>query len=42
MRHKKSFITPQQRSILESAELADDAFLSAQKGNPDFFNIKKR
>ena len=38
---QKVFITPQQRSILESAELADDAFLSAQKGNPDFFNIKK-
>ncbi len=38
---QKVFITPQQRSILESAELADDAFLSAQKGNPDFFNIKR-
>ena len=38
---QKVFITPQQRSILESAELADDAFLSAQKGNPDFFNVKR-
>ncbi len=34
-------ISPQQRSILESAELTDDAFLSAQKGNPDFFNVKR-
>ena len=38
---QKVFITPQQRSILESTELADDAFLSAQKGNPDFFNVKR-
>ena len=38
---QKVFITPQQRSILESAELTDDAFLSAQKGNPDFFNVKR-
>ena len=38
---QKVFISPQQRSILESAELTDDAFLSAQKGNPDFFNVKK-
>ena len=38
---QKVFITPQQRSILESADLTDDAFLSAQKGNPDFFNVKR-
>jgi len=38
---QKIFITPQQRSILESTDLADDAFLSAQKGNPDFFNVKR-
>lgn len=38
---QKVFITPEQRSILESSELIDDAFLSAQKGNPDFFNVKR-
>lgn len=38
---QKVFITPQQRSILESTDLTDDAFLSAQKGNPDFFNVKR-
>ena len=35
------FITPEQRSILESADLANDAYKGAQKANPDFFNLKR-
>ena len=35
------FITPQQRSILESMELSDDAYKSANQANPDFFKLNK-
>jgi len=34
-------LTPTQRTILESKDLVDDVYDSAQKANPDFFNYKK-
>ena len=35
------FISPQQRAILEDAELSKKAFDSAQEANPQFFKFKK-
>jgi hypothetical protein len=35
-------ISPQQRVVLESLELSDDAYKSAQQARPDFFEKKKR
>jgi hypothetical protein len=35
-------ISPQQRVILESLELSDEAYKSAQQARPDFFDKKKR
>jgi hypothetical protein len=34
-------LTPTQRTILESKDLVDEVYDSAQKANPDFFNYKK-
>ena len=35
-------LSPQQRAILESLELSDEAYKSAQQARPDFFDKKKR
>jgi len=35
-------ISPQQRAILESADLSDEAYKSAQQARPDFFDKKKK
>ncbi len=35
-------LSPQQRVILESLELSDEAYKSAQQARPDFFDKKKR